>query len=1073
MDRSSALARARELAQQFNWGPSDYSQAVSFEEELEAKHFIELEGGGKEKLTEILEEKYYTPYTWLVRHFKEYQTLETYIEFTPEGKPYGFEQKIPETMAGAALTAEQARTIAESVATGSWHVDLSAYKLIESSQEKKPNGRIDHTFSYERAEKTVGEGRYRLKLIVSGDQLTELSLFLKVPEAFTRRYEYMRSANNTLAFAADIAIVILYLLIGCLVGLAYLHRRRWIIWRPAAIAAFILAFMQILNALNYLPLRWMGYDTAVAQTGFLANLGVSLLASLVGYTIALSIIFMTAEGLTRAAFGDHPQLWRVWTNNAASSVQILGRTLASYLVISFDMAYIIGIYLFASRYLGWWSPAETLFNPNVLASYVPWLSAISQSLNAGFMEESLFRAIPLAGAVLIGQRFGKPKLFLAAAFVIQAIIFGAAHANYPAQPAYARLVELIIPSFLFAWFYLKFGLLTSIIFHVVYDIFWFALPIFIAAAPGIWIDKIAVVVVSLIPVWIVLKARAKVGRWTELADIFYNRAWLPSEFEPQPIKEILLQIKPRDTKRIIIAGILAIIGATVWVFTTRFTQDNLSFDQTKSLARQQATQLLQEKQIQLAPPFKQLVSVEANLNDQHRFVWKTAGKQAYHTLLGSYLLPALWKIRYAQFEGDIVQRAQEYQILIDGHNTVQAFEHQLPETAAGKTLSEQEARIIAHDFIKNWYQRNATEFTEISAVSTKLPERLDWSFTFSDNAVRELNSGQARMDIKISGSEVADYSRYIFVPEQWQRQDRQEQLAIGIIQTICMILAIILSLLASLFVLKQLHLFRFNPKLFSIFFVGLLIVQILNNANMFETVLARLSTAQPLLYQIGMVIAAQFIIMNLLYTSLAAYLATMATGARSYTHIHHSILDRVILAAGSALILEGGVTGLKFILPQLQPLWAEYGYSAATIPIASIILSSITRYVFATALLGIFVIALDYVQHSTGRWIVSFALAMLFILLISGMQPITSLWHWLIIGLIFGILFYIAYWLVLKEDRATIPFVAWFLLALYHAQQIAFNAWPGAAVGYYVSMCILAIIAYWWSQLFERMHRKT
>ena len=31
------------------------------------------------------------------------------------------------------------------------------------------------------------------------------------------------------------------------------------------------------------------------------------------------------------AFGDHPQLWRVWSRAAAPTPQVLGRTLGGYL----------------------------------------------------------------------------------------------------------------------------------------------------------------------------------------------------------------------------------------------------------------------------------------------------------------------------------------------------------------------------------------------------------------------------------------------------------------------------------------------------------------------------------------------------------------------------------------------------------------------------------------------------------------------------------------------------------------------------------------------------------------------
>jgi hypothetical protein len=56
------------------------------------------------------------------------------------------------------------------------------------------------------------------------------------------------------------------------------------------------------------------------------------------------------------------------------------------------------------------------------------------SLRAGFWEECLFRAAPLAGATLIGDRPEGRRWWIGGTLVAQALIFGAVHANYPAQP---------------------------------------------------------------------------------------------------------------------------------------------------------------------------------------------------------------------------------------------------------------------------------------------------------------------------------------------------------------------------------------------------------------------------------------------------------------------------------------------------------------------------------------------------------------------------------------------------------------------------------------------------------------
>ena len=135
----------------------------------------------------------------------------------------------------------------------------------------------------------------------------------------------------------------------------------------------------------------------------------------------MTLSFMGAESLSRKAFPHHLQLWRIWSPEVASSTAVVGRTIGGYLLLGLMLAFVVGFYFITSRLFGWWSPSEALFNPDVLAVYSPWLSSIAISLQAGFWEECLFRAVPLAGAALLGKHFGHRRLWIVAAFILQAI----------------------------------------------------------------------------------------------------------------------------------------------------------------------------------------------------------------------------------------------------------------------------------------------------------------------------------------------------------------------------------------------------------------------------------------------------------------------------------------------------------------------------------------------------------------------------------------------------------------------------------------------------------------------------
>ncbi|HYT68736.1 MAG TPA: hypothetical protein VEL51_20090, partial [Vicinamibacterales bacterium] len=326
MDRGHALDAARAIATRDGLGPAGFRQAASFAGDDEAQTFVELEGGGKEAFTRMLRENLYAAYSWRVRHFKDGETNETTIRFTPDGRPYGFVEKLKEDAPGAALDATAARTLAEREAAARWNLDLAKFTLVEQGQERRPSGRVDHTFTYERNDATLKEGRYRLTLAVAGDRLRGVNHFIKIPEAFTRRYASMRSANELIGVGSVVGLALLYVVGGIGIGLFFMMRQRWVLWRTAALWGIAVGGLQTLASINEFPLVWMAYDTAVPRATFIAQQAAFLVAGFIGFSVFFGLSFMAAETLSRRAFGHHPQLWRGWSRESGPSIQILGRT---------------------------------------------------------------------------------------------------------------------------------------------------------------------------------------------------------------------------------------------------------------------------------------------------------------------------------------------------------------------------------------------------------------------------------------------------------------------------------------------------------------------------------------------------------------------------------------------------------------------------------------------------------------------------------------------------------------------------------------------------------------------------
>ncbi len=1063
MDRQQALAHAQQLADTYQWGPQQYRQAASFTVDSDAQNYIELEHGGPQAFAAVLKEGYFSPYTWQVRLFKEFDPMETWVYFTPQGTPYGFNQQIPENYAAPSLSIDDASKLAVDHATSNWRINFQDYTLVEKSQDIKPNGRIDYTFVYEHAHKKIGAAPYRLTLEVSGNLFSKLMLSLQVPEAFQRKYQEMRSANNTIALIANALMILLYILGGCLIGLYLLAGAEWIIWKKATLAAFILALLITAHTINTLPLAWLNYDTALSLQSFLGSFGLRIFIQFILTLLGYSVIIAAAETLTRKAFPDHLQFWKLWTTDVAASWQMLGRAIGSYLILGFDFAFAIGLYSIASTYWGWWSPSESLYSPNTLATYIPWLSPIAQSVNAGFIEECLFRAIPLASAILLGNRFGKKRLWFIMAFIIQAIIFGAAHANYPAQPSYARLIELIIPSFVFGTFYIMFGLMTSIISHIIYDIVWFSLPIFVSHATDIWQDKLLIIFFTLFPLLLILKARLTKGYWANVSLDTYNNAWHPVE---RTVPFETSQQYPEETinrRTVYTIVALGIIGFISWSLFTRYDDYSLHLKLSRKEAMSQACNIVHTS-YSSTQCWDLLSNPEAYPSEQHIFVWRTSGKELFQKMVGTYLTPPVWKIRFAQFNGDIAQRAEEYQINIAGSGILWRSTHILPEGNPGAQLSKEQARTIAYQGLNDRFGMTQDHVEEISAQSSKRPARIDWLFIFKmkENVIK---NGEQRVQITISGDTVTDANRYIFIPEDWLRAFKQEQMIKAILMMVCSLIIMAIGAIMCLVFIKRRHQMIYSYPIFFIISIILFLKSCIQFINLWPTFQSSFQTNQPYANQLISLVcemAAQVIFKALIWGAFSGLIYAWRFKIKPTTSI--SLSMRLITGIGVGLIGSGFIAFITSITPFLKPEWVDYISAGAFIPFMSIGLISFTRFIEATAQTVLVFLVFDLLSSGWHRKKLETALfSLVGSVAVIGWQMADALSvpFWFIIGSVTGLLTLVLYIWLIRKDRSLIPIIVGTVMILNTIRFAIVNGFPGAFAGSLFAILLIGLGAWW------------
>ncbi len=1059
MSMQQALDKARDLATQYNLGPQVYKSVATFSSDTNLQNYIERERGGAAAWNTFIKDQQYHPYTWLVRHFNEGETRELYIRFTPTGEPYGFTEILSETEPRASLEKSSAQKIAQTTASSQWNLDLSPYTLVDSSQEVQPSGRVDHTFIYEKPLNNLGTAHYRVKIKVTGDTVSSLRHTIELPESFTRSFASIRAYNESVHSFTLVIVYLLYLLGGCLIGILILLKENWLLPKQALIAGIGLGLISLLSNVNQWPLFWFGYDTALSKEAFILKTALDLLMSFLIWSAVYTTTFLAAEGLTRRAFGSHIQLWNAWKLPSASSYTMLGIIGASYLIIGLDIAFAVLFYMTGINYWGWWQPSSSLFDPTILSMYVPAFNAIATSLMAGFWEECLFRAVPIASCALIGKKLGSRSWGLAIGFILQAIIFGAAHANYPAIPFYVRIVELIIPSFAFGAIYIVFGLIPGILSHTLYNATLHAIPLFISRAPGIWIQQALFLFFIGLPLLFILFARLRHQKWAELPHSLLNGAWEPVThaipFEDQT--SLTLRGSRLSTTTFSFLAALGFLGLILWSMASSFQSAIPPLTITKHAAQEQARSYLQE---QLVPEWYTVTNLEHPAeSDEQTYIWQEGGPHLYATLAGNYLDVPHWRTRFATYTGNQIDRAHEYLINTNGKGSIIRSTEILPQSAVGKRLSEEAARNIAVAQLEKQYGLTVQQIQEVSAQSESLDNRTDWTFIFAEKNKIPLAGAQARIQIHIAGDKVVDASRSIHIPETWSRAYLSVRTVQESLETLFRIAEYILGVLIALAIgiawhRKQLHL---KYLLIASGFLTLLLSPLplltlpQNIATFVTTKSFGLQITTTLLFKYLRLILETLIIGFVLGF---IYNTRIQSGLRSPQKVGAGIAAGCALAGTVALVSA-------WILP-----------SAPWIPSLAGADSLAPWFVFMIRTLVTFI-----TQMAIGQFLIMFAaqgtlsrkcIALLVSAVLLTPIQVSSFSTWVIACLIILSVLVALYNIILQHEPLLIPIMAATITTLDLIRQAYQVAFPGVSLGIAGALCSIGLFTYAWIRLIEK-----
>ena len=747
-----------------------YSTASRFSFDENAKTFLEREAG-LEQANQLMGRRVGL-WRWSYRWFRPQQKEEYQVDLTTRGELAGFEHLIPEEATRPAVTAEQARALAEDFLRTRLGRDPASLDFIELSEITRPN-RADRLFTWSERGFNRHDATHRFQITLLGNEIGAYRDYLKIPEQWTRDYERLRSQNEVTS-VIDAATMVL-LLAGLIVILVWRVRRKDVRWRLAAFVGLVGATLSLLASLNEFPLAQFSYPTTDSYGSFLASRLLQAVLAALAWGAGLFVLTAGAEPLYREAFPGKISLQNLVRLRGLRTRRFFLGSILGVSLCGIFIAYQTGFYILANR-LGAWAPADVPYT-DLLNTRFPWLFVLLGGFLPAVSEEFLFRmfAIPFLRRLVRAT---------APAVVLAAFLWGFGHAGYPNQPFYIRGVEVGIGGIALGWIMLRWGILPTLVWHYSVDAMYGAMLLVRSGSLYFRLSGAAAAGILVLPVVIALVAYWRRGGF-EAEGGLLNRdepeaVPVPEAMAPQPSPSLVYRpLAPRFR-----AAALAIFGlglVSLLVPVSRFG-DSPVYRISAAQARTAASSFLRAQGFDPGA-FRQITypatgwggedSVAAKYFLERRPLSIVSGMfERNHPVQH-------WLTRYFRS----LDREEAGVLVHPETGVVLGFDHAVPEDRSGADLGPEAVRQIASRFgAAQGLDLNSMELKE--STSEKKKARRDHALVWESRAgdPRNVDEAHYRVMITVAGDQVSSWRTYWKVPEAYARsRSRQNALSIAVL----------------------------------------------------------------------------------------------------------------------------------------------------------------------------------------------------------------------------------------------------------------------------------------------------
>ncbi|WP_167747045.1 CPBP family intramembrane glutamic endopeptidase [Cohnella luojiensis] len=224
---------------------------------------------------------------------------------------------------------------------------------------------------------------------------------------------------------------------------------------------------------------------------------INLIVSLVTYAAMALLTYFSAVGGDGLWKSMGRSLWPRWRESGYGNA-VLRSMREGYFLAFILLGAQSFILLVLEKSLGSFSSSDatqSMYNMSIpwLLPLLAWCAGISEELQSRLFGIGLFRKWFVGGArKLLGREPSSRTAILltTVAIIPPGLLWALGHVGYAIYPVYTRIIELVIMSFLFGWFMLRFGIITVIFAHVTLDAILMGMQMMFDGLPGDFIGGV-------------------------------------------------------------------------------------------------------------------------------------------------------------------------------------------------------------------------------------------------------------------------------------------------------------------------------------------------------------------------------------------------------------------------------------------------------------------------------------------------------------------------------------------------------------------------------------------------------